>query len=106
MKKVLFILKFASFSIITFGQSPSVLRDLFDKLNLNAARKEISDRLITDKRFLQTGHIETDSLSPMYHGWYFGSCLDQGLAETKADSIEVNLNYGLIQTSRKKKWNI
>ncbi|MFT3682153.1 MAG: hypothetical protein QM791_17900 [Ferruginibacter sp.] len=93
MKKAFFISIFTLFAGILFGQLKSPVRELFFGINLNASRKAIYNQLASDKRFFQKGYIETDSLSPFYHGEFHGLSFDKGLVEAKPDSIEISLNW-------------
>jgi hypothetical protein len=93
MQKFYILSAFCLFVNISIGQLKSPVKELFYGINLSAPRNEIYDQLCSDKRFYQKGYIETDSMSPFYHGEFHGLCFDKGLVENRADSVEISLNW-------------
>ena len=93
MKKDLLILLFFSFSIFTDGQTNKKVKEIFYNLPLDATRKEISVKLISDGRFRSTDKF-SDSTLFFFEPSYIGLCSDLGLVKSKPDSLEVELTWG------------
>jgi hypothetical protein len=97
MKKISLLFLLLSF-ITTFGQTDKRVQSIFYELPLDKPRSEIERILQSDKRFQK---LDVDS--EMFNMFtYWGRVLNQGIIKSKADSIDIELTYGISSNSNQK----
>ena len=101
MKKSISILIFTIFSKLLSGQTNSTVAKMFYGLPLDSSRQTICNKLNSDKRFVATRKSDSNSFPYNYKPDYLGLCLDKGLTNSKADSIEIEFAHGVSMTEFK-----
>jgi hypothetical protein len=96
MKKSIFLyVTLCNFQVL-LAQTDNIVKQLFYGLPLDQPRSEIKKVLASDKRFRSTDTLPTLS----WGGWdwmstYIGFSTNNGRVKTKADSVGIELTFGV-----------
>lgn len=78
--------------VCVFSQTHSTVKHIFYDLPLDKPRSVIKKSIQADYRF-KSRDVDT-SFTEKWMSTYIGSCSDNGLVKSKADSIEIELTFG------------
>jgi len=101
MKKTFYISFLFLIQIFAFGQTSSIVKNIFYNLPLDKQRFDIYETLKSDKRF-KSSTKDTNHLNIFSIYSYSGLCQDNGIVKSKADSIEIELSNAIGLSPTKK----
>ncbi len=91
LKKALILFTISVFCGNLNSQTNTLIKKLFFELPLDSSRECIYKTLKTDKRFISKN--KNDNIINLHKPSFIGNCIDNGLALSNSDSIEVELTY-------------
>ncbi len=90
--KFFFNLILSLLTIAAFAQTPPTIKHIFYDLPLDKSRADIKKAIISDTRFTSKEKSTDPSIFNM--STYLGFSSDQGMVQSKADFVEMELTFG------------